>query len=256
MTGRDRTMTAPELLSAMLQALGQALPFAVLRNYERLPEAWGNDVDIVIRPGDLPAARRVAADVLRRSGKDDEAKILERFCFWSVHVPCSDRELQVDFYTAITKGWLRYADAGDVLAARRQVHPLFCAPDPIHELLLIAAKELFAYGRIRQRYHARLAGHELMDAAIAATALFSGRLTKKGCHLVACALKHPTVTGRPAVHVNALLHASDFLTWVRKRRASWLPLAALGEYTRNAPRSRGAPPAKATSSKLPRVDDP
>ena len=55
------------MLIALLEALGLALPFVILRNYEGLPETWGNDVDILIHPSDLPAAREITLGILRRS---------------------------------------------------------------------------------------------------------------------------------------------------------------------------------------------
>ncbi|MBX3617913.1 hypothetical protein [Nitrosomonas sp.] len=209
--------TAPQVLIALLEALGLALPFVILRNYEGLPETWGNDVDILIHPSDLPAAREITLGILRRSPHLPAARMMERLNFWSINLPCVDRELQIDFYTAMSKAWITYADSEIILAARRQIHPLFCIPDPLHELLLIAAKELFAYGRIRSRYHKRLAGHEAKASLAAALKLFSGRLTEKGCRLVARALIDPSVAGWPRPRFTELLRPEAILMWTRQR---------------------------------------
>lgn len=217
MTSIAPIVTAPQVLTALLTALGAVVPFLILRNYEGLPEAWDNDVDILVRTSDLPAAREITLATLRRSPHASAARTLERLHFWSVSLPCSDRELQVDYYTAVSKAWVTYADTEVIFAARRTGHELFCVPDILHELLLIAAKELFAYGHIRPRYHARLAGHSGEEPLAAAMILFKDHLTDKGCRLVARALSDPTVTGRPGVALTALLRPCSILEWVRLR---------------------------------------
>lgn len=211
-------VTAPQVLTALLNDLGAVVPFVILRNYEGLPESWGNDVDILIRPADLQVAREITLSTLRRSPNAGGARTMARLNFWSVSLTCADRELQVDFYTAMSKAWATYADAEIILAARRRAHPLFCVPDPLHELLLIAAKELFAYGQIRPRYHARLRGHDCEKSLVAAVALFSGRVADKGCLLIAKALTDPIVTGRPRLTAAAALRPGALLEWMRLRR--------------------------------------
>lgn len=216
--------TAPQVLIALLEALGLALPFVILRNYEGLPETWGNDVDILIHPSDLPAAREIALGILRRSLHFPAARMMERLNFWSVNLPCTDRALVIDFTSAMTRRWFIYADTEVIFAARRRAQPLFCIPDPLHELLLIAAKELFAYGRIRSRYHRRLAGHEAKASLAAALKLFSGRLTEKGCRLVARALEDPTVTGKPELLWSALIKPGAMLEWAYLRMSGHKPI--------------------------------
>ena len=50
--------------------------------------------------------------------------MMERLNFGQSISPCVDRELQIDFYTAMSKAWITYADSEIILAARRQIHPL------------------------------------------------------------------------------------------------------------------------------------
>lgn len=221
MTDNASLDTAPQVLTALLVELGPALPFVILRNYEGLPDIWGNDVDVLIRPSDLATVRKITLRILRRSPHFPAACIMERLNFWSINLPCVDRELQIDFYTAMSKAWITYADSEVILAARRQIHPLFCIPDPLHELLLIAAKELFAYGRIRSRYHKHLAGHEAKASLVEALKLFSKRLTKKSCCLVAQALTDPTITGKPKPLLSTFMNSKTMWLWIRLRKNTW-----------------------------------
>jgi hypothetical protein len=181
-------------------------------------------VDILVRPADLGAVRRITVTTLERSGGRGNARSMGRLGFWSVRLACADRDLQVDFYAAIMKGWITYADVDVIFSARRQVHPLFCAPDPLHERLLIAAKELFAYARIRERYHAKLASDDFAAMLASAVPLFSAQLTDGGCRLIARAAVDPTVTGRPTVRASALLKPRMMVAWARQRRNGWLPI--------------------------------
>lgn len=225
MTPRGSRSTAPELLSDLLAQLDAALPFVVLRNHENLPHHWGNDVDILLRPADLPRASEIATAVL---GRDETARRMRRLNFWSAQIACPDRVLQVDFYTALSKAWCTYAEAETILAARRR-GPLFSTPDPLHEVLLIAAKELLAYGAIRPRYHERLRGHDPQASLTAAAALFGTRLSRGGCRLIARAVADPTVRGRPAVRAATLLDLPSMLSWASLRSAGWEPLALEAE---------------------------
>jgi len=216
--------TAPQVLGELFGALSMNMDFLVLRNYEGLPKDWGNDVDILIRPCELSTGQEITRGVMRTSSNGALAKEMNRLNCWSVNLPCRDRDLHVDFYTAMSKAWVTYASSSTILDSRREVHPLFHTPDPMHELLLIAAKELFAYGRIRRRYHDKLAGNQREISMAAATTLFSGQLTDNGCSLIASALSDPNVTGRPSVRPTSLLDPCAILRWARQRGNSWQPL--------------------------------
>ncbi|MCH4565436.1 hypothetical protein MKP05_20255 [Halomonas sp. EGI 63088] len=216
--------TAPQVLTALLQALGPAMPFVILRNYEGLPDDWNNDVDILIRPDDLAKAQGIVLATLRNSPYAEQACVMERLNFWSISMPCEDRTLVVDFMTSMTKCWFTYADNEAIFSACRPRHALFSVPDPLHELLLIAAKELFAYGSIRSRYHKRLAGHNKEESLKGAMSLFSNYLTKRGCRLIASALTDPNVTGRPGLRPTTVLSPRAMLAWVHKRSNRRRPL--------------------------------
>mgnify|MGYP000927419381 CR=1 FL=1 len=211
--------TAPGVLRALLAALNPVIPFVILRNYEGLPESWGNDVDILINASDLPVVRKITLELLAGSPRTAGATAKERFNFWSISLPCEDRTLVIDFTTAMTRLWFVYANTNVIFEFRRLRGGLFAVPDYFHELLLIAAKELFAYGYIREKYHKRLRGHDEMDSLRSASNLFMPCLTNAGCRLIASALVDPTVTGRPTVSIAAILRPRAMLRWMRLRRS-------------------------------------
>lgn len=221
--------TAPQALSALLHAFNDTVPFIILRNYEDLPERWGNDVDILIRPADMAAAHKITLSTLRSSPHFAKSRELRRLNFWSIILPCSDRELQVDYCTKLTKAWITYANTEVIFAARKQWNPLFCTPDPLHELLLIAAKELFSYGYIRERYHEKLAGHNLEESFVAARLIFGETLTEAGCHLIAKALSDPTQKGWPNVRASVLLRPLRMAKWACLRRNDWRSINSIFE---------------------------
>ena len=231
MTGGTPLNTASQVLTAILEALAEKVTFVILRNYEQLPLSWGNDVDILVHPSDLLRAQQAVLSILQRSPRVKAASCLERLNFWSIRLPCDDRELQVDFYTGMAKAWITYAEAKTILDARTQKHPLFCTPAPLHELLLIAAKELFAYGSIRPRYHDRLSGNFSVVSSKESIFLFSDDLTVDGCRLVATSLLNPKVTGRPQVRRSLFFHPGEIVRWVRQRKSGWKSLLSMKSST-------------------------
>ena len=209
--------TAGRLLGEILRALMQEVPFVILRNYEDLPLLWKNDVDLLIRPSDLVRSSEICLRVANAEAKDCAISVLTRFHLRSILVACSDRLLRIDLFTAMSKGWIIYADTDKILAARSRRHELFCIPDPYHELLLIAAKELFAYGYIRPRYHSKLTCHDWARSQESSRMLFDQHLTDSGCLLIAKALINPEVKGRPGVLPGSLLRPAAIFSWMLQR---------------------------------------
>jgi hypothetical protein len=213
---------ASDLLTKVFDALYDTkLPFVVLRNHEGLPFVWGNDIDILVEPVALDRAHRIVLETLQRASESTPVESMRRLNFRATRRACADRELQIDLYSRLSKGWITYADTEAILSARQSKHPHFCVPDPIHEALLIAAKELFSYGEIRVRYHAKLANHDTDQAKAAAQAVFKRRLNSKGQRLVVKALVDPTVKGSPGLRMRSLLHPGLALRWAIMRQNRW-----------------------------------
>jgi len=214
-------LPASSLLRAVLATLRDTATFVVLRNYEDLPEQWSNDIDILVAPADLERSHAALIATLQTKVGPVAIESLQRANFRAVRLACADRVLQIDLYSALCKGWITYADTSAILAARRQWNPLFEVPATEHELLMIAAKELFAYGVVRPRYHAHLAGHDPQSVRLAAQQIFGAWLTDAGQALVSRALVDPTIHGRPALRLNAIARPRAALMWARMRLNGW-----------------------------------
>ncbi len=220
-------MQASDLLKRVFAGLRAAkLPFVVLRNYKLLPDEWENDIDILVGSADLESVHAIVLETIQAATRTNTIHVMCRINFRATRYTCADRELHIDLYSAMSKGWATYADTAAILDARRHAHALFDVPTEPHELLLIAAKELFAYGEIRARYHRHFAGHDPELAHSAAVSVFGRFMTAAGLTLVAAAMVNPTVKGRPALKMCTLVRPEQALRWAVMRRNRWTVLPA------------------------------
>ena len=218
-------LSAKILLVRVFEALrASQIAFVVLRNYEELPEKWGNDVDILVSQDDLQQAYAKVLNVFIDAASQNSIQVLRRLNYRAAKIECPDRYLHVDLYSSLNKGWIKYADDKELLTNRATKTNLFDVPKKSHELLLIAAKELFSYGEIRARYHERLSGHHFEWARNSAAKLFGKYLTESGQNLVAAALVDPSVKGRPSVQFKNIFQPGEALSWLHQRRNGWVAL--------------------------------
>lgn len=196
--------------------------FVVLRNFEELPLSWRNDIDILVRPSQLAQAHEIVLHTLS-NGSSSNISVLRRTGFLGLKVPCSDRELQIDLYGALSKGWVAYADVELVLDKAVKFHELFDVPHENHQKLLLMAKELFAYGKLRARYHYLFDETSQDDMAEDAWNLFSSNITDGGVQTIINNCIDPHLGGHPLPRVSSLLRPRAFLEWVRLRGSVWGP---------------------------------
>lgn len=192
------------------------LRYAVLRNYERLPFDWGNDIDILIHPKDIAATTELVRRAFRLEVPGARYRQMARWNFISYLIEDFERPLQIDFYTSLTKAWIVYADSDAVLSRTQRTPAGIRIPDPRDELELIAAKELFSYGRLRTKYHATflVRGKQLSGPE---GAIFAGRLTPASIALIQRLLKDPVSRGRLWPTSTTILAPGCLLNWLRKR---------------------------------------
>lgn len=218
-------VTAATILKEVFIALRETCQFLVLRNYENLPDSWGNDIDILVPPKSLHIALFEACSVIKTHAGDAVVEVKIRFNYKAVRLKCADRLLHIDFIGELSWMWMVYADTTTLLECRQNRHQYFHTPQLLHELLVIAAKELFAYGFIRERYHARLKGHEINNVNIAARQIFGRHMSERGIKMVAQALVDPNVKGRPALLLREILKQSSLFRWLRLRANNWTSVA-------------------------------
>ncbi|MXU65018.1 hypothetical protein [Oceanomicrobium pacificus] len=220
--------TASDALIAALKALNAAnLPFVVLRNHEGLPHHWSNDVDILVEPVALEEAHKTVLDAVQKNSANRPIDVMRRLNFRATRLSCADRVLQVDLYSLLSKAWVTYADTMRILEARQSANSLFAVPEPTHEALLIAAKELFSYREIRKRYHAQLAGFDAAKAEAAAESVFGPYVSSSGLSLLIEALKDPTVRGYPGLRLGRQMDVVSAVRWAALRRNGWIAQASI-----------------------------
>lgn len=196
----------------------EALSYVVLRNHADLPTNWGNDVDILVASNDLESAIQCLFRVFNLA-KVPHQRML-RFHFLSFRFQIFERELQIDFYTSITKGWFQYANAQYVLDRSCENEAGIRIPHPLDEVRLIAAKELFSYGYLREKYHGLFNAYQ-GDIFKPGDALFSNRLTPSSIALIDRCLDSPSTRGRPFPTMKELITPVNFIRWMNLRNGQF-----------------------------------
>jgi len=136
----------------------ESVRYAVLRNYERWPEHFGKDVDLVVDPNDLALShgiiRRLAADfglsfTVRR-------KRSSHVTYYLVGTLGEDA-LILDLRPDVVHHGLVYLPGTLVLASRRRHADGFYVPSPALESLAILLHAVIDAGTVRPSYQERLA---------------------------------------------------------------------------------------------------
>lgn len=216
---------ASESLHDLFMELNKKFPVLVLRDFDRLPSEWSHDVDILVRPDQLSVAAKVSRFMFDISKFRSSFREMTRFHFWSFSVMCEDRELRVDFFSAISKGWIKYADDDAVRARAVKFHDLFRTPAPSTDSrLLVAAKELLSQGYIRPKYYKLFTDNKVSreDLEESAGILFGNRLTGSGRELVVDVTQNPSMRGRPGLVSGVVLKPRDLMNWLRLRRNGYV----------------------------------
>lgn len=153
-----RTLTEPELrfFDLLWPELRQrAIPFVVLRNYEALPNAVGNDLDVFVRACDQKsafAAIRVAA----HSSGLAIAKTFKLGYFHAIWLSNLPVPLHIDLYPgAFTWKGIKYLSDEELLAKSTECGTIM-VPSPEHECLSLLATSILWGGTFKSRYGARL----------------------------------------------------------------------------------------------------
>lgn len=153
-------MTAGFLILEMISALQrEEIPSVYLRNYENLPTAVGNDVDLLVPAG----LRKTAVKILMEVADSNGWSYLGCCHFSPVALYFTDLEtcetLHIDLFDRIEWHFLEFADAQAVIA-RRIWNGLVHIPDPTDELYLNLTTRLVYQGAIREKH--RVAAREFI----------------------------------------------------------------------------------------------
>ena len=134
--------------------LSNRLDILVLRNYEYFPQNLGNDLDFLVSKDSLSEAVSVCREVADNFNFKLIESIKRNNSLLSVSFAENSNSLdfiKVDFFSGLTKGWFAYANTNEVLN-KKITFKEYYVPNLTHEAYLLLMKELFMYGRLRERY--------------------------------------------------------------------------------------------------------
>jgi thymidylate kinase len=125
--------------------------FLVLRNYENLPAATSNDVDVLVGAQQVCEAQRVMIAAAGDCGyvlhNRVEFATISHFFFH----PASLRQIQIDIFFKLAWHTFEWAPTATVLALRVE-RSLFCVPHPAHEAVLNLLGRLIYHGYVKEKY--------------------------------------------------------------------------------------------------------
>lgn len=155
----------------------ESIPFVILRNYENLPQETGNDIDVLVAPGEI----RRAEAVLVRVAKSIGYRLHNRAEFSPVSLfffhPESRQQLQFDLFPKLAwRGFEFIASAG--ILERRVARGDFFIPDPADEAIVNLLTRLLYHGYVKEKYRPAIIAQLETKAAIIAQRLgetFGGR---------------------------------------------------------------------------------
>jgi len=134
--------------------LNDKIDILVLRNYEGFPEDLGNDIDCLVMKDSIVEIHAICREVSKEFNFRIVESITRNNSLLSFYFSdnCNPLDVvKVDFFSELSKGWLSYADTQEVLNKKIKFREYY-VPNLTHEAYLLLMKELFMYGRLRDRY--------------------------------------------------------------------------------------------------------
>jgi len=125
--------------------------YCVLRNFERLPQFIGNDLDILLSIDALDGTFDIAQRVMRENGFY-LVKHIKRFGHTGLYYEHSlhSESIVIDLLTRIVKIWYDYADCNYILRNRVK-YKNFYVPQKGVILYTLIIKDLLTYGHVRSK---------------------------------------------------------------------------------------------------------
>ncbi len=200
----------------------QNVNFLILRNYEELPYAASNDVDILIIPGDQVQAENILLECATTLGWVLLRRIeFSPVTYWLYNLQ-EDCFLHIDLFVDLRwRGW-EILPASEVLA-RRQHQELFDIPYPVDEAIIKLLTFLLYRGSIREKYKpyikqiletqphefrgllASLLGEELADSTCDSIAQNAWEDIQREASGIRCALIRRNLRQNPVDRLRVLL---------------------------------------------------
>ena len=188
--GWESSLTGRVLETLFAAYHEETVRYAVLRNYERWPEHFGKDVDLVVSAIDMALAERIIQRVAATFGLSVTVrrKRSSHVTYYLVGAPTENQEAGIilDLRPDVVHHGLVYLPGSVVLESRRRHADGYYIPSPAIESLAILLHAVIDAGEVRASYRVRLAELGVGDPVeflAAATFAVGGRL---GTELVRC----------------------------------------------------------------------
>ena len=129
----------------------EGVAFLVLRNYEGLPDNTGNDVDVLVRPGQLKQAEQVLVRAAREAGyhRHNRAEFSPVSLFF--HQPETLQQIQIDLFYSLQWRGFDLLLPGTVVDWRAD-RGLLATPHPVHEAVNDLLTRQIFHGYVKEEY--------------------------------------------------------------------------------------------------------
>lgn len=144
-------LSESELTMTVLRAFhDHGLPYLYLRNHEELPDRIGNDVDLLVAPGDRSRALAILKNSIDGTGWSIYQVI--EFGPLSIYLCSSDQQfLHIDLFDRIEWHWIPFAGTTDILE-RKKWNGLVFHPEIRDEVYLNVMTRLGYAGIVRNKH--------------------------------------------------------------------------------------------------------
>ena len=158
----DNDDAIADILMSFFEQLEDArIQYCVLRDYERLPESFRSDVDLLVRPEDMRTVHDILARIPPGHGwllatRVHRPGLWQYFFYPGVNDDGAGRFiLQLDIFCEISWKGIALLSSAAVLQRRVRYRSLFI-PYEADEAAILLLKDLLSQGRIFPRYRARI----------------------------------------------------------------------------------------------------
>jgi len=145
------------LVTAVFAAWQQAgIQFLVLRNYDGLPEFTGNDIDVLVRPPQVGAAKAALLAAARATGfrLHNRAEFAATLALYVSGLQ-SNIQAHFDLFTGLQWRGLDFLDCRP-LFERKVDRGAFAIPHPVHEAASSLLQNLVYNGKVKEKYRSSI----------------------------------------------------------------------------------------------------
>lgn len=145
------------LVSTLFQEWKMAnVNFVVLRNYKKLPDYIGNDIDILISIESFPSAQKILLTVSNQLGFNLHHRAeFSPVCLFMIHAP-TGFQVHFDLFTSLKWRFFDILSSDEVLRNQSWFKGI-PIPQSVHEATLNLLTSLFFQGYVKDRYKSFIA---------------------------------------------------------------------------------------------------